>query len=183
MVTLWNLFGNLVPIFSLIVFGTFLFLYRWKKNNRHLRWREVLPFVLTTLSVIGISLVTLTPQEGHIGWKNYNFMPLDNLFLNIKYHGDLWVPIRNLMANIVLFIPFGFAVGWLMQGLRYISRRTLFIGASLSLMIEALQWNLPLGRSIDIDDWLMNSIGAWVGGVLFVMSWKLYQLLKRNRKR
>ncbi|WP_335871549.1 VanZ family protein [Bacillus sp. 2205SS5-2] len=183
MLELWYLFGKVVPIFILIAFGTFLFLYKWKKSKNHFRWREVLPFVFTTLSVIGISLITLTPQSEHEGWKTYNYIPFDNLLLNIKYGGDLWIPIRNLVANLFLFMPFGFSVGWLLQNLQRIGTRSLLFGSFLSLTIEALQWYLPLGRSTDIDDWIMNSIGALLGGVLFVICLKSFRMIRLNFKK
>ncbi|WP_213086464.1 VanZ family protein [Rossellomorea vietnamensis] len=51
-----------------------------------------------------------------------------------------------------------------------------------SFGIELAQYYLPLGRATDIDDWMMNTMGSFIGGILFVIARYIYTLLKINKK-
>jgi glycopeptide antibiotics resistance protein len=56
-------------------------------------------------------------------------------------------------------------------------------GALLSLIIEVCQYVFPLGRATDIDDWMMNTLGALVGVLLFQVGKSLYRIVKNNWRR
>ena len=67
----------------------------------------------------------------------------------------------NLVGNVVMFIPLGFYVPYLMRGMRKFLRATLFF-LVLILIVEALQHVTYLG-SCDVDDVIPNICGAWLG--------------------
>ena len=80
---------------------------------------------------------------------------------------DASVAFRIVGLNIVLFIPLGFLlrirpIGWL---------RTIALVAAISLTIEALQAVLPLGRTANIDDVLLNTLGGVLGAGVASLAW------------
>ena len=91
-----------------------------------------------------------------------NYEPLDNIkpFQEIlRYQIGSYLFIKNIVGNIVLFIPFGFIFKYLFKlQIRYL----LLITILFSLSIELLQ--LLIGRVFDIDDILLNMIGSILGG-------------------
>jgi len=70
-----------------------------------------------------------------------------------------------VLGNVLLFVPFG--VVFTAMTRRYGSPVFLVITASLlSTSIEAIQYaerTVPIGRTVDIDDVLWNTLGAYIG--------------------
>lgn len=65
----------------------------------------------------------------------------------------------TLLGNIVMFLPFGFFPALLWRG--YTWRRALVTGLCVTGFIEC--WQLLVGRAFDIDDLLLNTLGALCG--------------------
>jgi glycopeptide antibiotics resistance protein len=64
----------------------------------------------------------------------------------------------NLVGNVVMFAPVGFL---LPLATRMSLRGAVAVCASLSVSVELLQ--LMLGRSLDVDDVLLNTLGGALG--------------------
>ncbi|WP_309516998.1 VanZ family protein [Rossellomorea marisflavi] len=180
MMELWRSFGWSVPI--LLTAATALIMIIITNQGRS-RKRDLLPKVFTILSIGAVCLLTLTPLDGpNISEGQTNFEPFSNLKLNL--HGPhIEVPIRNLLANVLLFVPFGFFVAWWMKRKKALGWKVTGAGALLSLIIEGCQYVFPLGRATDIDDWMMNTLGALVGVILFQVGQSLYRIIKNNWRR
>lgn len=69
-----------------------------------------------------------------------------------------------VIENILLFIPFGFFVPKMWKGLRRLSV-CVFAGFCFSLAIEVTQLLTQRGH-FQVDDILMNTIGAGIGAVI-----------------
>ena len=82
-----------------------------------------------------------------------NLMPFSGKISTIGY-----------LLNIFMFIPFGFLLSVMWEKMRKISYVVL-AGLLFSAFIELSQ--LPSGRSADIDDLILNTIGAVVGFFLY----------------
>lgn len=76
------------------------------------------------------------------------------------------------ILNIIMFAPLGFLLPLIWPQCRKLSS-TVLLGFQFSLMIELLQ--LFNRRATDIDDLLMNTIGASVGFVLWLLYQKLFK--------
>lgn len=74
---------------------------------------------------------------------------------------------EQLILNILLFVPFGFLVPLLWKRFQNILR-TFFLGLSFSLFIELSQ--LFCHRVTDIDDLITNTIGGFIGYLLFIIA-------------
>ena len=83
----------------------------------------------------------------------------------------------NIVGNVVMFIPSGIILPTLYKRLDGFWR-SLAAGAGISLCIELLQ--LPFSvRASDIDDLLMNTLGAALGYALFAAA----KAVRRSRKK
>ncbi len=134
----------------------------FKLGNLKKRWIAV---GLVTCSLLLVLLMTLFP---------FNFThPEGFAFRNITlyfYHPSNF---SDFLLNIILFIPFGFSLTYLLsQGkLKWIGTLIILLLAScsLSFTVESLQIFLPL-RSSTISDILANSLGGFLGFLGFYLS-------------
>ncbi|WP_409253877.1 VanZ family protein [Bacillus sp. SCS-153A] len=172
MIQLWRQFSWVIPILALVTAALVTTVYIWKsyRGKGEVRWADLIPVLFTLISTGGIFLITLSPLAPGVALEgNTNFQPFDNLRLNLVYRNHLEIPIRNLLANIVLFIPFAFFYAWWIRKRKWIVVKATLAGSILSILVELIQYILPLGRSTDIDDWLMNTSGSLIGGLLFLL--------------
>ena len=72
------------------------------------------------------------------------------------------------LLNVAMFIPFGFGVPLICKNMRNLPR-LLFSASSFSLLIEVSQ--LFSYRGSDIDDLVVNTLGAAIGFVIYTL-WK-----------
>lgn len=84
----------------------------------------------------------------------------------------LWLGLLNVIGNLVMFIPVGFLVP-LAARVRW--RTAVAACAALSVAIEAAQ--LTTGRSADIDDVLLNTLGGAAGAAV---AFALLQVVRRG---
>jgi len=70
----------------------------------------------------------------------------------------------DFVLNIVLFIPFGLGLRWLLGNWR----TPVIVGAATTLAIEMLQWRQIPGRDASLGDLLANAIGTMLGAWLAV---------------
>ncbi len=116
--------------------------------------RTTISLLSTTLLVValaGVAYVTLTPVGG-VGDR-----PGSNLDLFAR------VDARNVVANIGLFAPLGFLSRIAWMDARRPAARALILCLATSLSVEGSQWAVGLGRSADIQDLALNTIGGLLG--------------------
>ena len=97
----------------------------------------------------------------------YNLVPLKEITRYFRYYRTLGMPLFliNIVGNMVAFMPFGFF-------LPIISRRnrkwynTVSFGLIFSLILETLQLIFKVG-SFDVDDMLLNTVGAGLGFLVY----------------
>lgn len=76
----------------------------------------------------------------------------------------------NLAGNVVMFVPLGFFLPLLWPGLRPL-KRFLLCSMAIILSIETIQLFTFLG-SCDIDDLILNVLGAAIGFLLFQLVYR-----------
>ena len=97
----------------------------------------------------------------------YNLVPLKEITRYFRYYRTLGMPLFliNIVGNMVAFMPFGFF-------LPIISRRsrkwynTVSFGLIFSLILVTLQLIFKVG-SFDVDDMLLNTVGAGLGFLVY----------------
>ena len=168
-------FSYVLPLLLLlfpvvILFGFFIY----RKRRKYLAFKEsvvtVIIDVFLCLSIIGILIVTLVPQS--IRYipieQRVQLMPFADVMNISKY-----VLIENIGLNILLFLPFGFFTSCRLS-LTKILRRIFLLGICFSFFIELLQLLLPIGRSTTVDDIILNTLGAIIGSLLYVLLKRIF---------
>jgi glycopeptide antibiotics resistance protein len=142
----------------------------YKLPTKHIVIVYFFVYYLTgVLSITGIPSIRdiIHNSFGIITPKGLNF-PLSEINL-IPFR---WITagIRPYLENIFLFIPFGFMLPCIWKKYEVLWK-TVLSGFTFSLIIELLQ--LFNRRITDIDDLLMNTLGALIG-------WGIFSLLKAH---
>lgn len=94
------------------------------------------------------------------GSINYNLVPFRSMHTQIKYITQWWA-LKNLLGNIIPFIPFGFLLPITYRKLNS-AIKVFSIGLATILLIEIFQYFTWLG-SFDVDDIILNMIGIVCG--------------------
>ncbi|WP_231686781.1 VanZ family protein [Bacillus sp. JCM 19034] len=108
------------------------------------------------------------------GGRNYNLIPFRSIYRISMFSPTIMDPIRILIGNIILFIPFGILLAAIFPKLRH-SAIVILFGFMTSCCIEICQF-LFTYRVANIDDVLLNTSGTLIGYYLFSV---LYFVRKR----
>lgn len=111
-------------------------------------------------------------------WRSNNFIPFKtiNFYLYIA-DVNLSIRIENLVGNVIGFAPLGFILPLLSNRFQKFFIVTL-AAFCLSLTFELLQLVLEVG-SFDVDDLILNTLGAILGFILI----KFILLIRNAKKR
>jgi glycopeptide antibiotics resistance protein len=98
-------------------------------------------------------------------FKRANLVPFTTILLFIKSRLAMRDIVGNLLGNILGFIPFGILVPMLFRKMEAF-RNVLIAALIISLIFEVIQLVAVLG-SFDVDDLLLNTIGAAIGYYIY----------------
>jgi glycopeptide antibiotics resistance protein len=148
-----------VAIPALVLF----FLLRAGQQKRGIQTRrgQILGLLLLAVYITGVFRVTGAGTIYHL--HQYGLKP-DITEMNLLPFSDAEYDLKGNLLNIALFVPLGFLLPLLWPSWNRPIPVLLF-GVAFSLMIEASQ--LLNIRFTDIDDVLLNSLGALLGLLLF----------------
>lgn len=93
--------------------------------------------------------------------SGYNLVPFTEIF---RYPIGSTLFYINVIGNIVLFIPFGYFISSYIKPKKILP--ILIVSVISSSTVEFVQ--LCIGRSFDVDDILLNAVGALIGFLLYV---------------
>lgn len=105
-----------------------------------------------------------------VDWSTYNVTLFQEI---LRYEAGSEMFYRNIVGNLILFIPYGLYITYYLKIKKpYVIIILAFI---LSLTIETTQFYI--GRVFDVDDILLNIIGALIGYYLYrivvrIVGWK-----------
>ncbi len=126
--------------------------------------RLIARLVLGAWIVAGLFL-TLQPAHPALGQVvEHNFIPLRTIAIYLgNPESGFWI--RQAIGNLLFLLPLGLLGPIALPGLdRW--WRVLLVAAALSLAIEVAQLWIP-DRAFDVDDLLLNVIGAAIGYAIF----------------
>lgn len=104
--------------------------------------------------------------------RDVSLVPFDEVVNATSWFG----PVFEYGGNIAFFVPVGMLAFILFRQLPRPPLAATLFGAGFSLLIEASQFIFALGHT-DIDDFMMNTLGALIGALLAkVCGPKLYWL-------
>ncbi len=132
--------------------------------------RQVIYFLLVVCIIVILSATVI------IGFK---IVPVKNRFLNLvpfKVFTETWEmglvkQFTQTIANVIMFVPLGFIFPVAFAGCRRLYKTTIYM-AVFSFLIEFVQYFT--GRSSDIDDLMLNTLGGVLGYLVFALFCKLF---------
>ena len=140
-----------------VIISSLRIAYLITKHKKFLLHKEII-YLLAIIYILCLFHV-VTFQD--INYGESNFVPFKEIF---RYSFGSHKFIRNVLGNIILFIPFGFLSSYLLKN-RHLSVVTI-LTLIASGTIETVQYYI--GRVFDIDDIILNLIGGIVGFLIFI---------------
>lgn len=111
-----------------------------------------------------------------VSWSTSNFIPFKEMF---RYQFGSRLFFKNVIGNMIMFLPYGFFIGYF---LRLDKKRMVVILITItSLTIELTQ--LKIGRVFDIDDILLNVLGGFIGFNMYLLLIKIKDRLPEFLKK
>ena len=98
-----------------------------------------------------------------VSWSGSNFIPFKEMF---RYEIGSKSFIKNILGNVLLFIPYGIAIAYYVKTKKI--RYSIILGLILSLTIEITQY--LVGRVFDVDDIILNLIGSILGFSMYMLT-------------
>lgn len=176
-------FFQVVPITCLAAAVYTVIRYGWmKKRKQSIRWGAEAARLLFACYLTGLINLVLVPNNfwtaiwfylfngypgttvGPMFTLEWNLVPTVYLMMTGEYTTGSWV-ITMLIGNALMFVPMGVFLPLIFQKIN--GRNIVPVAIAIPLAVELLQ---PIvGRSVDIDDLLLNFIGILIGWLAAVL--------------
>ena len=141
-------------VFAIVARLTYLIVHK----ERFVLYKEL--FMFTALLYAMLLFYVVTFQDVNYGTNN--FIPFKEI---LRYEVGSKLFIQNIIGNIIMFIPFGLFVAYLIKTRSAIP--TIFITIIISATIEYTQ--MQIGRTFDIDDIFLNLVGGIIGYMIYLI--------------
>lgn len=152
---------------AIIILLRLTFLLKNKKKLVFYKELLMLSFIIYILCLFQV----VTFQDV-ASWSSNNFVPFQEI---LRYDFGSRLFIKNVLGNMILFLPYGFYVTHYLKLERAFSLCFLTLIASLS--IEFMQ--LKIGRVFDVDDIILNLIGGLIGYFIYFVLNKISHKLPK----
>lgn len=143
------------------------------KNRKHLTlYKELL---MLSFIIYILCLFQVVTFQDDVTWSSNNFVPFREIF---RYNFGSRLFLKNVLGNIILFLPFGLFASYYLDIKRPYLAFILTLIASVS--IEVVQ--MVIGRVFDIDDIILNVIGGTIGFYIYSLIRKIWNKLPNFMK-
>jgi glycopeptide antibiotics resistance protein len=137
---------------------------------------SVLGALIFILYMAVLIKATLFSFNEYVYGKSANLVLFDSIRLMWR-SGDYWLIFKNIIGNIILFLPLGLLLPLIFRVFN--SWRIMFVaGFGTSFVIEVLQYEYAK-RIFDIDDILLNGLGAMTGLFIYKFFALIFRLMER----
>lgn len=170
----------------IIITGILIFIRKRKKQKIFI-FRELLKlgFALYIMALIGVTLFPIEINFGgqpiHYG-AGINYMPFKSIAEDVAQigHGhfstgfQIKLLLENVGGNFILLMPLAFMIPIIWRKMNSF-KKVVIICFFVSLTIELLQFlecslNLAIVRIVDIDDLILNTLGAAAGFFIYSLA-------------
>lgn len=174
--SVYVILGDLWPVIVIFVVVTSIvrFASLRSRNQKIVYYEEFINLIFLIYLLLLFSLVT---DQDMFSVSN-NFIPFKEM-LRYDFKSNLFI--RNVLGNILLFIPFGAFISYYVKKINIF--KVLLITLITSSTIETVQ--LKIGRSFDVDDIILNVVGGLIGFLIYKILRKIKRVLPgfmRNEK-
>ena len=139
-------------LISSVIIVSMRITYIIKNKESFVLYKELLSFSFVMYVLCLFYVVTF--QD--VGWSTSNYIPFKEMF---RYSVGSRLFIKNVLGNIIMFIPYGFFTSYYLDLKK--PKLCLFLVLLISIAIEGTQ--LIIGRVFDIDDIILNMMGGFLG--------------------
>lgn len=173
--TLRNIIYNIWPMILIVtVILVSLRIAKYNQTKKKIVLYEELLKYSFVIYIISLFYV-VTFQD--VSWSSSNFIPFKEMF---RYRIFSKLFFKNVVGNMLMFLPYGFFVSYFLKLNK--SKIIFILSFIVSLTIETTQ--LIIGRVFDVDDIMLNIVGAFAGYILYRIFHnvkdKLPPILKNN---
>ncbi|MCI8394643.1 MAG: VanZ family protein [Bacilli bacterium] len=147
----------MITIFLVVVIAIRISYMRINRE-RFVFYKEFLNLIFVIYVLILFQLLTDSEINTTGG---LNLVPFTEMF-RYRFGSPLFY--SNVVGNILIFLPFGYFVSGYIKASRV--SHILFVSIVSSLTVELVQ--LQIGRSFDIDDIILNVMGAILGFFAYI---------------
>lgn len=140
-------------LISSIIIVSFRIAYILKNHAKFVLYQDLLMLCFIIYVLCLFQVVTF---QDSVSWSSNNFIPFREIF---RYAFGSRLFIKNVVGNMLLFLPFGFFISYYLKCKKVWLPLILTLIASVS--IETVQ--MVIGRVFDIDDILLNLFGGSLG--------------------
>ncbi len=132
--------------------------------------------LMTVLFIIYIISLFYIVTFQDVNYGSSNFVPFKEIN-RYTFLSNLFI--KNVMGNVLLFIPFGFFTAYFLNTKKIFPPIILTIITSIT--IETVQ--LKIGRVFDIDDIILNVLGGIFGFILFILFSYIKKIIPKYLKK
>lgn len=142
------------------------------KKEKIVLYQEILKLFFIIYILCLFQIVTYKD----VSYSNTNFIPFKEIF---RYDFGSYLFYKNILGNMLLFMPFGLFVGYFLK----VKKTYVIVILSLiaSVAIETTQ--LAIGRVFDVDDVILNVLGSVVGFAIYYLIDKFYDIIPEKLKK
>ena len=130
--------------------------YIFVNKKKFVFYREFI--MLCFIMYILLLYYIVTFQDNNYGTNN--FIPFREIF---RYHYTSRLFIKNVLGNILLFIPFGVFVT------RFIKTKNILPAMIITFLVScSIEYaQIRIGRTADVDDIILNVLGGMIGALTY----------------
>lgn len=190
-----SMIGYMIVAIPFYIIGRLIFI---KKSKRLISLKYEVLLTVFILYLVGLASQTIIPSwdmgvvsaTGEFYFNvnvtnalsQVNLIPFNTLlqyFYEVNVNVDDWneVSILNISANTLLFAPLGFLVPLIWRKMDTL-KKVFLVGLIVTVCIEFVQYFI--GRSSDIDDVILNTLGVVIGYGFFSFLFWIYNKLFNN---
>lgn len=130
--------------------------YLIKNHQKFCFYKEI--FVLLFILYVMCLFEIVTLQDQNYGLSNY--IPFKEIF---RYEVGSSLFVKNIIGNVLLFLPYGYFASEYIKSKKAWS--ICLLTTLVTITIEFVQLNI--GRTFDIDDVILNTLGGLLGYLLY----------------
>ena len=157
-----------VIIIITVIACTLRIAYFVKSDDHFCFYKELFMLVFILYVMCLFEVVTL--QDNNYGLSN--LIPFKEIF---RYSIGSRLFVKNIIGNILLFLPYGYFIGYFINDKKYVTSAVLTM--IVSITIEIVQLNI--GRTFDIDDVILNTCGGVIGFSIYNISDRISNYLPK----
>ena len=150
-------------LISIVIMVSFRITYIVKNQEKFILYKELL---MLCFAIYILCLFQVVTFQDDTSWASNNFIPFREI---LRYNITSRLFIKNVLGNMLLFLPFGFFISYYLNVEK--PNLSLLLTLVASVAIEIVQ--MVIGRVFDVDDIILNMLGGFIG-------YFIYSLLKKT---